>query len=349
MEWLPHRSDNVSAVATKIQDNNAEVIKKFKNYLTARADVKFVPEEQGDFQIVSVSDDDASVRNATWLPKNETGYFIQSYTGKLEIFAKSDADGKVQLELKGMDVRDPISKKRIPYWIDYTKLTVNGKVIFDTLTPAWHNKSYNYSLNAKANEEIKIQVEWLPHSGKSSEVQAAQVSKKLDEQNSLISELRVALDNEKKIHNRDVELISRFKNHLTARFDVKLNSLEQGDLQIVSISDSDATLRKATWLPKTETGYFIQSYVGKMEIVAKPTASGQIILDLRGIDVRRPDNKSKRIPFWIDYTKLVVNGEVIFDEVKPAWHNEPYNYALEVKAGDEIKIQAEWLPHRSDV
>ena len=103
---------------------------KFRPFLTSRVDLNIIPKiGQGDIQIVSVSDKQANIKRSTWLKGNEVGYFIQSYTGNLKIVAKAGADGKVQLDLKGVDARDPISKKRIPYWIDYTKLTVNDKVI----------------------------------------------------------------------------------------------------------------------------------------------------------------------------------------------------------------------------
>ena len=136
---------------------------RFRPYFTARVDIK-LRTEGGDFQIISVSDDKAKIEKPDWLNKNGVGYVIQSYAGKLEIVAKSDVDGQLRLSLKGIDARNPEDKtKRIPFWIDYTKLAVNGKVIFDEITPAWHDKSYQYALNVKTNDKIKIQVEWLPH------------------------------------------------------------------------------------------------------------------------------------------------------------------------------------------
>jgi hypothetical protein len=39
---------------------------------------------------------------------------------------------------------------------------------------------------------------------------------------------------------------------------------------------------------------------------------------------------------------------LIFDKLTPTWFNKPYYYAMEIKAGEEVKIQLEWLPHRSD-
>ena len=73
--------------------------------------------------------------------------------------------------------------------------------------------------------------------------------------------------------------------------------------------------------------------------------SGQIRLFLRGLDIRTPEDKSKRIPCWIDYTKLTVNDNVILDKLTSAWHDEPYTYNINTKADEKVKIQIEWLPH----
>ena len=356
----------------KIAECYKETINKFKNYFTARIDVKLIPKGNGDFQILFVSDDKITIKRAGFLAKNEIGYLFPSYDGKLELVAKATVDGQINLSLRGLDIRDPEDKsKRIPYWIDYTKFVVNDQIIFDTLTPAWHDKPFRYNLDVKADEEIKVEVEWLPHrvdtidvsanvkeiqeksADKDTLINKLQVTldnekKAADKQKVLIAELQAALDTEKKIHSDDAELIRKFSDYFTSRIDLRLVPNSKGKLQIVSVSDEKATIKKAGWLPKNESGYFIQSYVGKMELVAKATADGQINLDLRGLDVRNPEDRSKKIPYWIDYTKLTVNGEVLFDELTPVWHNKPFRYKLDVKASEEIKIQVEWQPHRSD-
>lgn len=136
---------------------------ELKRYFTARIDIKLIT-TAGDFQILSVSDNKATVWKPAWFQKGGIGYQIQSYAGKLEFIFKATVDSRVSLSLLGLDVRTPEdNSKRIPYWIDYTKLIVNGKMIFDKLTPTWHDKPYRCNINAKANEEIKIQIEWLPH------------------------------------------------------------------------------------------------------------------------------------------------------------------------------------------
>ena len=359
---------------------DSETLCEFINYLTsetvpqlftARIDLK-LQTEQGDFQILSVSDDKAKVDKPHWFQNGGIGYIIQSHVGKLKLIAKATAEGRLNFRFRGIHAYNPKDKtKRIPHWVGYTKFVVNENVIFDKLTPVWHDKPFAYGMDVKAGEEIIIQIEWLPHrddtvnfsanvkeiqeksADKDTLINKLQVTldnekKAADKQKILISELQAALDTENKIHSADVEILRKFSDYFTSRIDLRLIPNGEGKLQIVSLSDGKALVRKAGWLPKNESGWFIQSYVGKMEIVAKATADGQINLDLRGLDVRKPEDRSKKIPYWIDYTKLVVNGEILFDKLTPAWHDKPFIRVLNAKADDEIKIQVEWQPHRSD-
>ncbi|MBR4905171.1 MAG: glycosyltransferase [Selenomonadaceae bacterium] len=347
LKWLMGNNEVELHDERNFIDINAEIIRKFSDYFTARVDVKLTT-AVGDFKILSVSDNKALVKKAGWLKRNEIGYFIQSYVGKMDIVAKPTANGQINLDLRGLDIHDPSNRsKKIPYWVDYTKLVVNGKIIFDELTPVWHNKPFRYNLNAKADEEITINVEWQPHRDDSLSISAdvAKLQEQSSKKDALIAELQSSLDNEKKIHNEDVKLFRKFSDYFTSRVDVKLIPNGGGKLQIVSVSDDKAAVKRAGWLKNNESGYFIQSYVGKMEIITKATGDGQIQFILKGIDVCNPEDKSKRVPYWVDYTKFVVNENEIFNKTTPAWHDKPYRYKLNVKADEEIKIQVEWIPH----
>ncbi|MBQ3444240.1 MAG: hypothetical protein IJG33_13455 [Selenomonadaceae bacterium] len=147
--------------------------------------------------------------------------------------------------------------------------------------------------------------------------------------------------------HKNPQIPVKLRAYITARIDIKLMTTE-GDFQILSVSDDKASVGKPAWFQGNGIGYQIQSYAEKLEFIAKATVAGQISLNLRGMDIRTPEDKSKRIPYWIDYTKLVVNGETVFDTLTPAWHDKPYTLGIEAKADEEIKIQVEWQPHRSD-
>ena len=143
--------------------NLREQYEEFLRRRTARVDVKFWSTE-GDFKVVSVSDNNATVLKPGWFQKDGVGYQIESRAKKLAVVVKATVDGRIEFKFRGIDVRTPNDRtKRIPYWIDYTRLTINGETIFNELMPAWYAKIYRHKMNVTADEEITIQIEWLPH------------------------------------------------------------------------------------------------------------------------------------------------------------------------------------------
>ena len=320
----------------------AKIPNKFEPHLAGRIDIKFMSTE-GDFQIISKSDEKAAVWTPDWIKKDGMGYAIRSLVGELEFTTKATADGQIRLWLKGMYVRDA-DNKLIPHWIDYTKFAVNDKVIFDALTPAWQNKPYLYKIDAKAGEEIKFRVEWLPHSEANAQKLLAETPKKVEKP--ALSAPTVAqkpVESQKKL-NAPKPAIT-FDPNITARIDIKLVTTA-GDFKILSHSDYRAAFLKSAWLQKDGVGYEIRSSAGILKFTAKATADGQIFMWLRGMRVPGSDNKL--IPYWLDYTKLIINDKVVFDGITPAWHDKSYKHNFGVKAGDEITVQVEWLPHKSD-
>ena len=142
-------------------------------------------------------------------------------------------------------------------------------------------------------------------------------------------------------------LLDRLRKHTAAIVDVKLMSTT-GNFQILSVSDNKANITKPNGLNKGGIGYTIKSYAGDIELTLKATVKGQINLDLKGMNIRNPEDKYKHIPYWIDYTKLTVNGQNVFDTLTPVWHDKPYHYTMNVKANEEINVKFQWIPRRND-
>ena len=147
--------------------------------------------------------------------------------------------------------------------------------------------------------------------------------------------------------NPEIQVSATFRPYLTARLDI-ISRSNEGDFQILSISDENANVFKPRYLQRDGIGYQIESYAGKLVFSVKSTAKGKITLILRGMMVRNREDPSKIVPYWIDYTNLTVNEQAIFDELTPVWHNKPYRYELDVEANEVIKLRLTWLPHRSD-
>ncbi|MBQ3444865.1 MAG: glycosyltransferase [Selenomonadaceae bacterium] len=298
-------------------------IRRFKPHIAARVDIKFSPKDKGDFQIISVSDKNASVDKPDWFQKDGIGYKIESCAGQLEIVATATAEGQINLGLRGLDIlASKESSKRIPYWIDYTNLTINGETIFNKLIPTWHGKVYRYNMEVKKGDQIKIEVKWLPHRSDAASAKKV-VAQSLEEQMS-----------------------RKFMPFITARMEIKLLSKE-GDFQMLSVSDKNARVTKPEYLQKGSTCYCVHTYSGKVEMVAKSSVDGQVRLLLRSMEIRDLKDNTKII-YWLDYTNLVINGKTIFDTLTPVWYDKFYGYNIDVKANEEITVQVEWLPHRSD-
>ena len=149
--------------------------------------------------------------------------------------------------------------------------------------------------------------------------------------------------------NADAHIINKFSDYFTARIDLKLITGIAGNVfQILSVSDNRAIITSPEWFQKGGIGYVIHSYTGQLKIVVKTSVNGKMQINLLGRDIRQKKDSSKRIPYWIDYTKLTINGKKIFSKVHPTWHDEPYRRTLEVTTDDEIAIEVEWRPHRSN-
>ncbi|MBQ3442326.1 MAG: glycosyltransferase family 2 protein [Selenomonadaceae bacterium] len=330
------------------QNYHTEIINKFQRYITAKIFVRINKKMDAEtLQVLSVSDKEATLTKPEWWQREGTCHVIDSCTGNLDITAKAMIEGQVEIILSGPWVPNPEDKsKRLPYWIDYTVLTVNDKKIFDSFIPVWHDKPYVYSMNVNADEEIKIKVEWLPHNSDLFEQKAATTPQNDNIPKPATSQHKVTVS-ESKI----LKPLSKFD---TARIDVKfVSKTSTGDFKIFSVSDEKAKVLKPGWYQKSGIGYVIQSLNGELTFRAKATAKGLIEFNLRGIEVRNSEDWTnriaKRIPYWVDYTKLIVNGKTILDKLTPAWCDEPYRYNLNVNANEEVTVKIEWRPHRDGI
>ena len=71
------------------------------------------------------------------------------------------------------------------------------------------------------------------------------------------------------------------------------------------------------------------------DITLKAIGDGKIYVALLGPDVR---NNNKRFPVLVDYKKLSINGKEVLSKRKSFWLNNHFDYAINVKSGDFIKV-----------
>ena len=76
--------------------------------------------------------------------------------------------GTLYINAMGPDVRDKQTKKRIEAWVDYQKIVVNDKVVFEAkdgeALSVWHDKSKSFFVtkNLTEGQTIKVEVTYRP-------------------------------------------------------------------------------------------------------------------------------------------------------------------------------------------
>lgn len=138
-----------------------EIIEKLLIYNTARIDI-INKGANNDIEFISCSDTNSIHKKPAWIkPEVGGGLVVESKNNSMDLKFRCVKDGKLDISLKGKDVRDK-NRNRFPVYIDYSEFTVNGAKILKENILTWHDKPYVYSKNVKNGEEITIHVAWKP-------------------------------------------------------------------------------------------------------------------------------------------------------------------------------------------
>ena len=140
--------------------------------------------------------------------------------------------------------------------------------------------------------------------------------------------------------------IKVFFKYLIARIDIKNLGQKENDVDLLGYSDKKLHFEKPVWFKNFEgTGIVLHSIKGSLDFEIKCIQNGQLNIWLRGVDFR--DAKNQRTPIFVDFTKLVINEELIFDSrvTVSLDHAFAYHYIKEnVNDGDTFNIHVEWEP-----
>ena len=138
------------------------------------------------------------------------------------------------------------------------------------------------------------------------------------------------------------DLMSVLRRFNTARIDIKHRG-EGCDIAFEDVSDGAGSITTPEWFSDGDgTGYVYTSFSGKAEMTLVCKGSGILDLEVRTPDIR--DENGERLKEWIDYTKMTVNGETVFDEAKRLCHDVFYRYTRPVKDGERVTLSFEWEP-----
>lgn len=127
-----------------------------------------------------------------------------------------------------------------------------------------------------------------------------------------------------------------------ARIDIK-NKGEGNDVKVRVLDGDKSRVVHASWLSKGGNGYMLVAEDKYLLLELECVGTGTLQLRLRGINKTMPGGE--RIPAWIDYTRLAVNDEIVFWELKPQWFNDSYLFNRKVSDGEKLKVEISWSEH----
>ena len=132
----------------------------------------------------------------------------------------------------------------------------------------------------------------------------------------------------------------------TVRIDIKNVNVNNNDsdISILMERNRSVTVRKPAWYHNKGVGYSIEACLdGTLDFSVVCLDEGEFTLFLRGLDIS--DKQKKRINVFIDYKKLIINGEEIISRLTPISHDSFFVYKIPSKKGQAFSIRVEWERH----
>lgn len=288
--------------------------KLLETFYDARIDVKNYGNANNDVILVEC-DDLSNIYKPKWLRnKYGAGTVVSSSKGNMDMTIKCVGEGILEIDFRAIDLKD--ENGRIPVFIDYTKINVNNIDLIDNNFISWHDNPFIFKQKVKNNQIIDIHAEWKPLSR--------------------ISKLSLL-----QMNNDDLNIYSE------ARVDIKNYGDETNDILLLNKSKSFYNISKPEWFSdKNGIGSVISSNNGVLNLSFKCINDGKLKIYFRAIDFKDADNN--RIPIFIDYNELIIDGKSIIDESTILWYENPLVYEKDVKHGQIVNVKLKWKPLNSN-
>ena len=295
-------------------DKNAEYLRK---YLEARIDIKNFGDETNDIILVDCDDSTVNITNPSWFrDERGIGTLIHAVKNELNFSFKCINKGNIQIGFKGIDYSDK-KGNRIPIYIDYTEIIIDDQTLIEGSRVSWHDNPFIFEDEVEDGQIINVQVKWAPFTYESN--------------------IFTVSDDEK--------LFNQFCN---ARIDVKNYGDKENRLILIDCDDSASNIYEPTWLNNEEgIGTVVNSFKGEINLLFQCVNDGNLKIDFKAMDFR--DKNNQKIPIFIDYTQIMINGKYIFYGNSVSWHDNPITYTKKVKNGELINIKAKWRPLNQDI
>ena len=303
-----------------------------KKYMQCRIDVKNygISGNGNDIDLIDSNDPLCEFYKPMWFNDHSgRGSILTSTTGSLNLTYKCINEGKLVFSFKSMDIRDK-NGYRIPIYIDYTEIIIDGENLVTGSMVCWHDKPYVYEKRVNNGQMINVQLKWRPINPGS----ILKLDSVYDDVLDIFSSSRLDIKN---IGNQTNDVL----------IDIKNIGTKTDDEVIEKTNNSSYVISKPDWFNDASgKGTVITSDANSLDFSLKCVNDGELVLKFRAIDQR--DKSGNRIPILVEYDSIKVDSEELLDKSKVLWHDEPFTYKKKVKDGQVINIKYKWDSLKSE-
>lgn len=155
------------------------------------------------------------------------------------------------------------------------------------------------------------------------------------------------LNNKEKRKSTKDNIGKKLIKYNTARIDLKNKCFKKNEnslnsIKLTNISDFNLEYRTPEWFKDAQgIGMVIESDANFLKFDAIMNGDGKLNIYIKSMDVRLD---GMPVQIYIKYTKFLINGKNILNEDKIVSHNNQYIYSINVKDGQKLSFDIEWVP-----
>lgn len=156
----------MSMLGRRARLNKMNIRNIFNNLNVFRVDIKNFGASTNTVDVVASG---ARVFTPDWF-KNEsgTGIVVESSQKRQKIVITSHGDGTLRLSLRG--IYKMIDGKRVPLWVTYNSVRIDGREILSKPISVWHDAPFTYEMPVKNDAQVVVDIETEPYRYKKTEL-----------------------------------------------------------------------------------------------------------------------------------------------------------------------------------
>ena len=281
----------------------------FNKTSNCRIDIKNHGNLDNTIKIID-SSNSYNLSQPSWFRDNSgIGSVLTSNEGNLDISFECINSGNLKINFRAVDLKNK-NGEIIPIFIDYQEIMIDNEYLIRGSRIVWHDEPLSFNKYVENGQIVNIKAKW----------------KQIYSNFNLMNGLNSSLD--------------KFS---TVRVDLKNYGDETNNIILFEDNNSFYNIYQPNWLNDLNgIGSVVTSHNGILNLSFKCINDGKLNINFKALDFK--DKNNNRIPIYIDYKEIKIDGESIIDGSTVLWHDNPLSYEKNVKDGQIVNIELKWRP-----